>query len=168
AEMLRGALDSGAYINAGVALGRSGEIFQRDVLMRQLDQDAGEVNELMLGLNPDRYTLDRLRMPAFYVYDKKAALVVPQHYSLYPAWIGLGYALFGIWGALYMTPLLALLSVLAVYYFARRALGEWAALIALLLLILCPVTIWFARYPVSEVITALLAFSAFYSFQRMV
>src|SRR5207253_1879996 len=54
AEMLRGAFDSGVYINAGVALGRSGEIFQRDVLMRQLDQDAGEVKELMLGLNPDR------------------------------------------------------------------------------------------------------------------
>src|SRR5206468_1970356 len=74
----------------------------------------------------------------------------------------------GIWGALYATPLIALLSVLAVYYFARRALGEWAALIALLLLVLCPVTIWFARYPVSEVITALLAFSAFFAFLRMV
>ena len=153
-EMLRGGLDAGAYINGGVAIARSGSILQRDTLMRELDNDKGEVKELMLGLNPDRYTVDTLRMPAFYVYDKKAALVLPQHYSLYPAWIALGYSLFGIWGALYMTPLLALFSVLTVYYFARRAVGEWAALIALLLLILGPVTIWFARYPVSEVITA--------------
>ena len=165
-EMLRGALDSGAYINAGVAMARSGSILQHDTLMRELDSDKGEVKELMLGLNPDRYVLDNLRMPAFYVLDKKAALVLPQHYNLYPAWIALGYSLFGIWGALYMTPLLALLAVLAFYYFARRAIGEWAALAALLLLILCPVTIWFARYPVSEIITGLLAFGAFFAFLR--
>src|SRR4051794_19746771 len=36
-EMLRGALDSGVYINDGVALGRSGSIFQRDLYMRNLD-----------------------------------------------------------------------------------------------------------------------------------
>jgi len=167
-EMLRGALDAGAYINAGVAMSRSGSILQHDTLMRELNSDTGEVKELMVGLNPDRYVLRNLRMPAFYVYDKKAALVLPQHYNLYPAWIGLNYSLFGIWGALYTTPLLAFLSMLAFYYFARRALGEWAALAALLLLIVCPVTIWFARYTVSEVITALLAFSAFYAFSRMV
>jgi 4-amino-4-deoxy-L-arabinose transferase-like glycosyltransferase len=165
-EMLRGALDSGAYVNAGVAMARSGSILQQDTLMRQLNSDTGEVKELMLGLNPDRYVLDNLRMPAFYVLDKKASLVLPQHYNLYPAWIALGYSLFGIWGALYITPLLALLAVLAFYYFARRTIGDWAALAALLLLILCPVTIWFARYPVSEVITGLLAFGAFFAFLR--
>jgi hypothetical protein len=165
-EMLRGALDSGAYINAGVAMARSGSILQHDTLMRELNSDTGEVRELMVGLNPDRYVLRNLRMPAFYVLDKKAALVLPQHYNLYPAWIALGYSLFGIWGALYMTPLLALLAVLAFYYFARRTIGDWPALAALLLLILCPVTIWFARYPVSEVITGLLAFGAFFAFLR--
>ncbi len=168
AEMLRGALDSGAYINAGVAMARSGSIIQRDRLMRELDNDKGEVNELMLGLSRDRYTLANLRMPAFYVLDKQAAEVLPQHYNLYPAWIALLYSLFGIWGALYTTPLLALLFVLAVYFFARRALGDGAALVALLLMVLCPVVIWFARYPVSEVITALLAFAAFFAFLRMV
>lgn len=167
-EMLRGALDSGAYVNGGVAIANSGSILQHDPLMRELDNDKGEVKELTLGLNPDRFTLDTLRMPAFYVLDKKAALILPQHYSLYPVWIGLLDSLFGIWGALYATPLLALLAVLAVYYFARRSIGVGPALLALLLLVLCPVTIWFARYPVAEVITGLLAFSAFFSFARMV
>lgn len=168
AEMLRGALDSGVYVNDGVALGRSGSIFQRDSIMRQLNDDAGEGRELLQGLNPDRYVLARNRMPGFYVYDKKAALVVPQHYFLYPTWIGLLYTLFGIWGALYATPLLALLFVGAVYTFARRAFSGGAALLALGLLILCPVMIWFARYPVSEVITGLLAFIGFFAFMRMV
>ncbi len=168
AEMLRGALDSGVYINGGVALGRTGSIFQHDILMRQLNDNAGEGRELLQGLNRDRYVLDRLRMPGFYVYDKQAAVVAPQHYFLYPTWIGLLYGLFGIWGALYATPLLALLAVIAVYFFARRALSPGAALVALALLALCPVTIWFARYPVSEVITGLLAFAGFYAFMRMV
>ncbi|HUP28245.1 MAG TPA: hypothetical protein VM409_07405 [Chloroflexia bacterium] len=168
AEMLRGALDSGVYVNSGVALGRTGAIFQRDTLMRQLNDDAGEGRQLMQELNRDRYTLYRLRMPGFYVYDKQAALVVPQHYSLFPVWIGLLYSLFGIWGALYASPLLALISMFAVYFFGRRAFDPAAALLALLLLILCPVTIWFARYPVAEVLTGLLAFCAFYGFVRMV
>jgi hypothetical protein len=168
AEMLRGALDSGVYVNAGVALGRTGAILQRDVLMRQLNDDVGEGNELLQGQSLYRYTLDRLRLSGFYVLDKKAALVLPQHYSLYPVWIGLLYSLFGIWGALYATPLLMLLLVLAVYYFARYAMSPGAALLALALLVLCPVMIWFARYPVSEVLTGLLAFGGFYAFLRMV
>ncbi|HET7157450.1 MAG TPA: hypothetical protein VFI62_00545, partial [Burkholderiales bacterium] len=136
--------------------------------MREMDRDRGEVRELMLGLSLDRFTVDTLRMPAFYVYDKPAALVLPQHYSLYPVWIALMHALFGIWGALYATPLLALLSVFAVYFFARRAFSQGAALAGLLLLVLCPVTIWFARYPVSEVITGLLFFAGAFAFLRMV
>lgn len=168
AEMLRGALDSGVYINSGVGIGRTGAIFRRDLLMRQLNDDAGEGRQVMQELNRDRYTLYRLRMPGFYVYDKQAALVVPQHYSLFPVWIGLLYSLFGIWGALYATPLLAFLSVVTVYFFARRALTPGAALLALLFLVLCPVTIWFARYPIAEVLTGLLAFIGFYAFLRMV
>ncbi|HEX8221188.1 MAG TPA: hypothetical protein VF914_18505 [Chloroflexia bacterium] len=168
AEMLRGALDSGVYVNAGVALGRTGAIFQRDMLMRYLDTDKGETNELLQGLSRDRYTLANLRMAGFYVLDKQAALVMPQHYSLLPVWIGLLYSLFGIWGGLYANSLLALLGVAAVYFFARRALSPGAALVALALLVLCPITVWFARYPVSEVLMGVLVFSACLGFLRMV
>lgn len=168
AEMLRGALDSGVYVNAGVSLARSGTIFQRDMLMRYLDNDRGEVNELMQGMSRDRYTLANLRMAGFYVLDKQAALVMPQHYSLLPVWIGLLYSLFGIWGGLYANPLLAMLGVVAVYFFARRAFSQGAALAGLALLVLCPITIWFARYPVSEVLMGVLVFSACLGFLRMV
>jgi 4-amino-4-deoxy-L-arabinose transferase-like glycosyltransferase len=168
AEMVRGALDSGVYVNMGAALARTGAVLQRDVLMRQLNDDLGEGRELMQPQNLSRYSLDRLRMPGFFVFDKKAALVLPQFYWLFPVWIGLLYSLFGIWGALYATPLLALLCVLAVYFFARRVLTPGAALVALGLLVLCPVTIWFARYPIAEVLMGLLAFGGFFAFLRMV
>src|SRR5207302_6218548 len=65
AEMLRGALDSGVYVDTGIAIGRTGAILQHDILMRQLNDDIGEGREVLQGLNPDRYTLDRLRMPGF-------------------------------------------------------------------------------------------------------
>jgi hypothetical protein len=168
AEMVRGALDSGVYINMGVALSRTGAVLQRDVLMRQLNDDIGEGRELMQPQRLDRYSLDRLRMSGFYVFDKKAALVLPQFYWLFPVWIGLMHSLFGIWGALYTTSLLALLCVLAVYFFARRMLTPGAALVALGLLVLCPVTMWFARYPIAEVLMGLLAFGGFFAFLRMV
>lgn len=167
AEMVRGALDSGVYINMGVALSRTGAVLQRDVLMRQLNDDIGEGRELMQPQNLARYSLDRLRMPGFYVLDKKAALVLPQFYWLFPVWIATFHSLFGIWGALYTTPFLALLCVLAIYFFARRILTSGSALVALGLLVLCPVTIWFARYPIGEVLMGLLAFTGFFAFLRM-
>lgn len=174
AEMLRGALDAGAYINHGIAIARSGAIVQRDPLMRDL-RDLGpppayvtleEAKEFLEPLNLERYSLDRLRMPAFYVLDKKSGLVLPQHYSFYPALIAVGYGLFGIWGALWITPLLALLTCAAVFFFARQMFSARVGLVALAFLVVCPLQIWFARYPVSELPTEMLAFLFFYAFLR--
>jgi hypothetical protein len=168
AEMVRGALDSGAYVNAGVALGRTGSILIRDRLMRELNNDLpggnSELREVLQEYNRDRFTLRYNRMPGFFVLDKQDAAIVPQHYSFFPVWIGIFYQLFGLWGALYATPILALLSVAAIYFFTRRIFTPSVALLALALLVLCPVQIWFARYPVSEVPTQLLAFVFFYAF----
>ena len=115
AEMVRGGLDSGAYVNAGVALGRTGSIIIRDRLMRELNNDlpggGSEVREVLQEYNRDRYALKYQRMPGFYVLDKQDAAIIPQHYSFYPVWIAIFYQLFGLWGALYATPVLALLAV---------------------------------------------------------
>lgn len=168
AEMVRGGLDSGAYINAGVALGRTGAIIIRDRLMRELNNDlpggGSEVREVIQEYNRDRYALKYQRMPGFYVLDKQDAAIVPQHYSFYPVWIAIFYQLFGLWGALYATPFLALLAVAAVFFFTRRIFAPSVALLAVALLIVCPAQIWFARYPVSEVPTQLFAFVFFFAF----
>ena len=174
AEMIRGAADSGVYINAGVALGRTGALVQHDQLMREL-LDIGpppaypaleEGKEFLQPLNADRYTLARLRMPAFYVLDKQAAMVLPQFYHLYMVWIALCYQLFGLYGALMSTPLLAVLACAAVFFFARQMFSARVALLGLAFLITCPLQIWFARYPVSELPTELLAFLFFFAFLR--
>ncbi len=168
AEMVRGALDSGAYVNAGVSLGRTGSILIRDRLMRELNNDLpggnSELREVLQEYNRDRFTLRYGRMPGFYVLDKQDAAIVPQHYSFFPVWIAIGYQLFGLWGALYATSFLALLAVAAIYFFTRRIFTPSVALLALALIILCPVQIWFARYPVSETPSQLLAFVFFYAF----
>jgi hypothetical protein len=174
AEMIRGAADAGVYINAGVALGRTGALVQHDQLMREL-LDIGpppayaaldEGKEFLQPLNAERYTLARLRMPAFYVLDKQAAMVLPQFYHLYMVWIALCYQLFGLYGALMTTPLLAVLACAAVFFFARQMFSARVALLGLAFLITCPLQIWFARYPVSELPTELLAFLFFFAFLR--
>ncbi len=174
AEMVRGALDSGVYVNGGIALARSGALVQHDQLMRELS-DLGpppdyvpseEANEFLQPQTLQRYSLDRLRMIGFYVLDKKTGQVLPQFYHLFFVWIGIGYGLFGIPGALLVTPLLALLAVAAVFFFARQMFTARVALVSLALLVLCPLQIWFARYPVSEIPTELLAFLFFYAFLR--
>ncbi|HMA37634.1 MAG TPA: hypothetical protein VKY74_24485 [Chloroflexia bacterium] len=173
AEMIRGALDSGVYINAGVALARTHAIVIHDPLMRDLLDinpvtlaPEEEAREFLQPLSLERYSLNRLRMPGFYMLEKKSGMVLPQHYSLYPVWIGLFYDLFGLAGALLVTPLLALLACAAVFFFARQLFSARVALLALALLVLCPLQIWFARYPVSETPTELLAFLFFYAFLR--
>jgi hypothetical protein len=173
AEMIRGALDSGTYVNAGVALGRTGALVLTDPLMRQLRDDdpvtfqpVAEARQFLQPLNLERYTLNRLRMPGFYMLEKKSGMVLPQFYSLYPVWIAIGYQLFGLGGALLITPLLALLACAAVFFFARRMFSTRIALVGLAFLITCPLQIWFARYPVSEIPTEMLAFIFFYAFLR--
>ncbi len=173
AEMIRGALNSGTYVNAGIALARSGSIVLHDQLMRELRDDDPvtfapdpEARQFLQPLNLERYSLNRLRMPGFYMLEKKSGMVLPQFYSLYPVWLAIGYALFGLGGALMFTPLLALLACLAVYFFTRRLFSTRVALVALAFLIVCPLQIWFARYPVSEIPTELLAFLFFYAFLR--
>ncbi|HUS15716.1 MAG TPA: hypothetical protein VM536_11950, partial [Chloroflexia bacterium] len=106
------------------------------------------------------------RMPGFYVLEKKSAMVLPQFYHLFMVWIAIGYGLFGLGGALMATPLLALLACTAVFFFARQMFTARVALVALAFLITCPLQIWFARYPVSEIPTQLLAFLFFYAFLR--
>jgi hypothetical protein len=173
AEMIRGALDSGVYINSGVALGRTGAIVQHDQLMRELVdldpktlKEVDEAKEFLHPQNLQRYTLDRIRMPGFYVLEKKSAMVLPQFYHLYAVWIAACYQLFGLYGALMTTPLLALLACAAVFFFARQMFSARVALVGLAFLITCPLQIWFARYPVSETPTELLAFVFFYTFLR--
>ncbi|MDQ2807105.1 MAG: hypothetical protein M3Z04_09385, partial [Chloroflexota bacterium] len=174
AEMVRGAADAGVYINGGIALARTGAIVQHDGLMRELS-DLGpppdyvpseEANEFLQPQTLQRYSLDRLRMIGFYVLDKKTGSVLPQFYHLFFVWIGIGYGLFGIPGALLVTPALALLAVAAVFFFARQLFTARVALVGLAFLVLCPLQIWFARYPVSEIPTELLAFLFFYAFLR--
>ena len=60
----------------------------------------------------------------------------------------------------------AVLACAAVFFFARQMFSARVALLGLAFLITCPLQIWFARYPVSETPTELLAFLFFFAFLR--
>ncbi|MCL5958123.1 MAG: hypothetical protein M1358_02205 [Chloroflexi bacterium] len=162
AEMIRGALDAGVYMNTGVHIARAGSVLVHDRLLADLPQNA--YRELMLGVDLYRFKVSFLRMAGFYAVDPGQGLVVPQLYHLFPVWIAVFYSLVGLRGAMYATPVLALISSATVFFAARRLFGRSVALVAFFLLVIGGVQIWFARYSVSEMLTQLLVFAFFYFF----
>ncbi|MGE5138456.1 MAG: hypothetical protein ACM3JD_03250, partial [Rudaea sp.] len=93
-------------------------------------------------------------------------LVLPQFLHLYPVWLAFFDAALGIQWGLYATPVLGLLSSLAFYFLARALLGRRPALLAFFLLVILVPQFWFARYPVSEMMTQFLLLTGMYAFVR--
>ncbi len=166
AEMIRGTLDAGVYANSGAHIAQHGSVLIKDPIL--LNMSDGEIRQFFAGLNPARYSLNRQRFPGFYIFDKNdrqgVALVDPQHYSLYPVWLAIFYAVAGERGEFYATPYLMLLGLLAVYFAGKRLFGGWPALIGASLLAVNTTEVWFARYPVTETPRQWLGFAAFYAF----
>ncbi|MCL5256552.1 MAG: glycosyltransferase family 39 protein [Chloroflexi bacterium] len=162
AEMIRGDLDSGVYVNTGASIARTGGIITKDPQLAALNPD--EEKQLLLGLLPGRFTLQEWRIPGFYVLDKQAGLVLPQLYHLLPAWIAIWISALGLQAGLQVMPFILLLSTAGVYVAGKRLFGNWVALIATLFLLLNSAQIWFARYPTSEGLNQLLFWGMVFAF----
>ncbi len=163
AETIRGAADAGVYSNSGAHIAQHGSIFIVDPLLRHMTD--GEIRQYFIGLNPDRYTLTRQRASGFYIYDKEATLVVPQHYTLYSIWLAIFFVgAGGVAGEMYATAYLMLLALFAVYFAGKRMFGAVPAYLGVLLLALNTTEVWFARYSMAEAGTQFLGFAAFYCF----
>ncbi len=163
AETIRGAADAGVYSNSGAHIAQHGGIIIKDPLIRHMTDE--EIRQYFVGLNPDRYTLTRQRASGFYIYDKEATLVVPQHYTLYSVWLAIFFVVAGgVAGEMYATAYLMLLALFAVYFAGKRMFGAVPAYLGVLLLALNTTEVWFARYSVAEAGTQFLGFAAFYCF----
>jgi len=69
------------------------------------------------------------------------------------------FSLFGIYGALCITPLWALLGVATIYFFARKLVSPVFGLIGSCLFAINPIQVYFSRYPTTEPITLLFIFT---------
>lgn len=177
-EVVLGARDAGVYANIGFAIARTGGIVQHDAVLAQIGQDqeaddeglraaAAQAETNFLGVQDrQRFLATRLRVAGFFVTDADltSGRVVPQFFHLYPAWIGLLAGFLGLRGGLLATGLMGLLGLWGVGMVSRRLISPWAGVLAVGLLALNGVQVWFSRYSTSETTAQFLTFAGVYAF----
>lgn len=162
AEYVMGGKDPGTYINEGIAIARGGSLLVREPVVASLPVWSRDLF-FPSYQNPTYYSL---RFMGFFLIDPSAGTVVGQFPHLYPVWIAIGYGLDGVPGALHAVGAWAILGLLAVYFTGVRLVGRAAAATAAVLLAICLVQVWFARYPNSEIVAEAILFAAILSFAR--
>lgn len=159
-ELVIGARDPVTYTLTGIRMAREGGWVDYDELVPQIPEVA---RRDLLG--PDysashaHYTS---RFLGFYLLDPDTGAVVPQGLPVYPSAIALGYLGGELPGALAVTPLLAILGAIGVFYCGRRLFSPVVGATAAFWLLLSPPQIWFSRYANAEIMAQFLIFVGLY------
>ena len=161
-EYVLGGKDPGTYMNEGIQIAQRGSLVIADPVIAAVPPAARPLffpqhRDLGGTLRTDYYGT---RFMGFFIQDPDRGSVIGQFPHLFPASIAIAHGLNGLTGARYMTPLWAMLGVLAVYFTAARLFGKTTAFAAALLLALNVVEAWFAPYPNAEVVMQALLFAA--------
>ena len=96
----------------------------------------------------------------FHLRDPRTGAVSGQFPQGYPIWIAIAYGLDGLTGTRRVIAWWAILGAVAVYFTAKRLIGEVPAIAAAGLLSVHVIQTWYARYPNSEIVTQALLFGA--------
>ena len=159
-EWVVGGRDPGVYFNTAAQIAINGSILAHDQLMAALPETffsslyyAARLPNCQSGL----YGVQHL---GFYIYDAQRGLVVPQFLHLFPSFMAVFYAAGGPTAALFLTPLLSLISIATVYALTRAVSGWTAAIATGLLLVFNFAQIYFSRGPYPEILMQLLIFAA--------
>jgi len=161
-----GGRDQGVYVNTGVNIANTGSIIIHDSMLEKMSNPSKDVF-YMIEKRPEvlkEIKYEGLQFPGFYVTDKDRGEIKPQFFYLYPIWIAIFYSFFGLELSLYLTPIFAIMAVVAVFIFTRTIFKDQTALVATLLLTLNFAQIWYAREPSTEILTQLLLFSGLLTF----
>jgi hypothetical protein len=135
AEYVVNSRDPGVYTVLAAKLARTGELLSRDPLVG--------------AITPFHVFLEGKKYPGIFVSGQD--LMVPQFFPAPFAFLGLGNLVSGLWGGLYVVPVMGALSVGMAYLLGRELFGRWAGLVGALLLGMSYVQIWWSRHPSSEV-----------------
>ena len=152
-----GGTDAGVYINIGSALAETGGLVLHDSILENTPADS---YDSFFSPYDETSAVDYARFTGFFIENGAEGTVIPQFFHLHPVWLGLAAGAGGVWAELLLTPLWAILGCLAVYFATSAVFGRRAGFLALLLLAVNPLQVWFARYPTSEIFTQFLWFSA--------
>lgn len=174
-EVILGGRDAGIYANTGMMIARTGGIRQIDPIVADLaqrkasDGDAAQAWSNLLGVQPGaRFMSTRLRLAGLFIDDSRSdGTYVPQFLHLFPAWIALFAALFGTNMGILATGFAGVIGVWSVGMAGRAMQRPWVGVIAMALLTLNSVQVWFSRYPMSETTAQWLFFVIIYGMARL-
>lgn len=152
AEYVLNSRDPGVYTLFADRLARTGALSHRDPLVSAVAQF--------------HTFLDGKKYPGFYVYGQD--LIVPQFFPGPFAFLGLGNLAGGIWGSLFVVPVMGALAVGAAFLLGKELFGRRAGLLGATLLATSYPQVWWARHPSSEVMTQLLVLSGLWLGVRFV
>jgi len=164
AEYLMGGKDPGTYVNEGIQIAKHGGVTIPDSTLALLPAESRS-----LFVSPDSEHINEgTTFMGFFVLDISRGTVIGQFPHGYPAWIAIGYGLAGITGALSAVGFWGLLGLLSVYFAAARLVGRLPAFVGAALLAINVATVWFARYPNSELMQQALLFASLLALARAV
>jgi hypothetical protein len=139
AEYIINSRDPGVYALFADKLARTGALLHRDPLV-------GAVASFHTFLEGKKY-------PGFYILGQD--LIVPQFFPGPFAFLGLGNLVGGLWGSLFVVPVMGALAVGVAFVLSKELFGRWAGLVGAALLAVSYTQVWWARHPSSEVMTQL-------------
>lgn len=156
AEDIFGGMDSGIYVNTGINLVREGKLVFSDPVMQKIPDNLH--NSVASVFKLDGYGL-------YFLGEGKSELV-GQFLPGYPVWLAISYNLMGLDNFLVITPIMALLGLVAVYLLGSYLFNKTAGLIGMFLLSINILYLWFARQPLSEIMANLLIYGGAYYLAR--
>ncbi len=150
AEYIVNSRDPGVYAVISAKLARTGSLLTHDTLV-------GAVSSFHPFLEGKKY-------PGFYIFGEY--LIVPQFFPGPFALLGFGNLAGGVWGELFVVPVMGALSVGFAYLLGRELFGRWAGSLGAALLATSYVQIWWSRQPSSEVMTQALVLAGLWLLAR--
>lgn len=159
-EYIFGGWDPGVYINTAVHIERTGAIVIEDPHPEYVSPGewASYSRRHSSGYS-EKY-------PGFRRTGTEGDRLLPQFYHLFPVLLAISYFPAGMSSIFYLTPILGLLSLLAIYLAVSEMMDRKVALISVFLIAVNMAEIWQARSPVTEILSQFLLFSGLFLLTR--
>lgn len=146
--------DAAIYVNEGIFVARSGRLH---ALHEPLAALPAETRTLFYVTSEEQFPVrpmqsyDGILYRSYYMADSATATIETSRMPLSTVWFAFAYVVAGVRGALYSTPLFALLSLLLLYAVARRLFRWPMALVVTMLLAVSYPQIYFGRISYAEI-----------------
>jgi hypothetical protein len=154
-EYFFGGRDPGIYVINGIRIAKTGSFTAEDPLVKKIPS---EYRSLFFSAKIP------LRYMGFFLGSSTDHRVIPNFFYLYPVWLATFYSMFGAYGMLYATPFLMICMLLAASIYVAFILGRAYSVGFILILGTTAMTLWFARFPNSEILAGCLIWIALFCF----